>query len=195
MDELLPHKKFFLEDMEGEIWKDIKGFEGFYQISNFGRVKSCERYLTQPNGGQRLIKNKIMRSSLSRLGYLDIILSLPKKKYYFTIHRLVATHFIDNQNTKLVVNHINSVRIDNNINNLEWITTMENNCHRQFKNQNRKSNYIGVSLDKRNKKKKWRSQIYSNNKVIYLGCFKTELEAYQARCDYEKTNNIENKYL
>jgi hypothetical protein len=192
MDNLLPHKNFSLDNMEGEIWKDIERFDGYYQISSFGRVKSCERYVRHPKGGQLLIKEKILVLSNCSSKYLKTTLSKENIYIQFMAHRLVALHFIDNPNNKAEVNHIDSIKTNNNINNLEWTSRLENISHYNLKRKC-SSNYIGVSLNKNSNK--WHSTIRINNKRFHLGSFKTEEEAYQARCDYEKNNNIENKYL
>jgi hypothetical protein len=108
------------------------------------------------------------------------------------IHRLVALHFINNLNNKTDVNHIDFNKLNNNLKNLEWTSHLENISHYNL-NRRCSSNCTGVSLNK--KSNKWNSTIKINNKRFHLGSFKTEEEAYKARCDYEKANNIENKYL
>ena len=192
MDNLLPHKNLSIEDMDGEIWKDIEGFEGYYQISNFGRVKSLSRIVID---SKRNIKEKILKVRITKYGYINITISFNRKQYSFIIHRLVAHYFIDNPKNKREVNHINSIKLNNSDKNLEWTSSLENECHKNIlRKENLTSKYIGVSLSK-NLGKKWRSQIKINQKSIHLVMFNTEEEAYQARCEYEKNNNIENKYL
>jgi hypothetical protein len=193
MDKLLPHKNFSLDDMEGEIWKDIDGYSGYYQISNFGRVKSLSRLVL--NGFRnRMTTIKIRKPKFDRGGYTEVCIKFNNKSIQFRIHRLVALHFIDNPKNKSEVNHIDSNRLNNNATNLEWTSKRENQCHGNI-NRKKTSRYVGVFLIKQKKNNAWRSQIQINNKNIYLGTYKTEEEAYQARCDYEKNNNIENKYL
>lgn len=193
MDKLLPHKNFSLDDMEGEIWKDIDGYSGYYQISNFGRVKSLSRLVL--NGFRnRTTTMKIRKPKFDRGGYTEVCIKFNNKSIQFRIHRLVALHFIDNPKNKSEVNHIDGNRLNNDATNLEWTSKRENQCHGNI-NRKKTSKCVGVYFKKQKKNNVWISQIGINNKNIYLGTYKTEEEAYQARCDYEKNNNIENKYL
>jgi hypothetical protein len=193
MDDLLPHKNFSLEDMEGEIWKDIERFEGRYQMSNFGRLKSLSRIIDNKRGTY-ILKEKIIALYINKLGYVIFSIKIDNKQCNFLAHRVVATLFVENKKINSEVNHIDRIRSNNIFTNLEWVSRAENGCHRSL-NIKKTSNYIGVSIDKKMKINIWKSQIQINNKKIHLGFFKTQEEAYQARCDYEKNNNIENKYL
>lgn len=104
-----------------EIWKDIEGFEGLYQVSNLGRVRSFHNW--------RGTKNRILKQNTDRGGYLWVRLSKNKKSYFKLIHRLVANTFIPNPENKKTVNHKNGDKLDNRTKNLEWLTQSENNFH------------------------------------------------------------------
>ena len=175
-----------------EIWKDIVGFEGLYQISNYGNVKSCKRLVNSKSGSQRLVNEKLLSLGKDKDGYLMAILCQDATKKTVKIHRLVADAFIDKINGKNLVNHIDSEKSNNLFSNLEWVSSLENNCHRKSKSKY-SSKYIGVSYHKRDKI--FRSSICFNGKNVYLGSFKKEEDAYKKRCDYEIKNNISNKYL
>ncbi len=115
-----------------EIWKDIKNYEGLYQISNFGNVKSLEKY--RYNGKKYYTqKEKILKQQVDKNGYKVIVLHRNKEIQAFKIHRLVAQAFIPNPKDKAEVNHIDGNKANNNIHNLEWVTTKEN-VHHAFKN-------------------------------------------------------------
>jgi hypothetical protein len=193
MNNLLPHQNFSLEDMEGEIWKDIEGLNGYYQISNFGRVKSLSREMF--NGKCYFYsKEKILKLGNHKRGYCTIKINLNKKNNNFLVHRLVAQYFIDNLKNKREVNHINGIKKDNNVLNLEWVSSLENKSHSKILKKST-SIYVGVYYNHRRNINCWESSIQINYKNIKLGSYPTEEEAYQRRCEYEKANNIENKYL
>ena len=105
-----------------EEWRDIEGYEGLYQVSNLGRVKS----LRDKNNKKRelILKPKTMRN-----GYLKVDLCKNGKQKTFTVHRLVATVFISNPKNFPVVNHKDENKLNNNISNLEWCTVLYNNCY------------------------------------------------------------------
>ena len=104
-----------------EVWKDVKDFEGLYQVSNLGNVKRliskgalCERFIGR---------------SIDRYGYVKRVLCKQGKNYNITEHRLVAYAFIENLENKATINHINGIKTDNRVENLEWNTNLENKQH------------------------------------------------------------------
>ena len=104
-----------------EIWKDIEDYEG-YQVSNFGRVRSLDRY----NSRGYWIKGCILKPIMDKKGYLTVGLSKNNHIKSFKVHRLVALHFIPNIENKPEIDHINTIKTDNRVENLRWVTPKEN---------------------------------------------------------------------
>lgn len=111
-----------------EIWKDIKGYDGYYQISNLGRVKSLERIICINNTNRKL-KDKILTPRYDKKGYLGVALNKNAIARYFKIHRLVANNFINNADNKKQINHKDGNKQNNKVENLEWVTNIENRKH------------------------------------------------------------------
>lgn len=108
-----------------EIWKDIKGYEGLYQISNYGNVKSLERVI-EDNKGSYIKKEKILTPTINNRGYYHIGLRNNSKTKYYYVHRLVAEAFIPNPNNYPIINHKDEDKTNNKVDNLEWCTPKYN---------------------------------------------------------------------
>ena len=117
-----------IENLEGEIWCEIKDFEGLYQVSNLGRVLSLDKEIINKNGKSKIQRAIILKQTTDR-GYKAINLSINYKKLRTGVHRLVALAFIPNIENKPCVNHINGIKHDNRVENLEWVTYSENERH------------------------------------------------------------------
>lgn len=151
-------------NIPNEKWMSILNYDGFYLISNLGRVKS--------------IKNKkirILKQSINKNGYLKVVLSKNSKTRNHDVHRLVAETFLINKNE--CVNHKNLNKIDNRLENLEWVSNRYNTNHWK-KHIKKTSKYDGVSFNK--KQKKWKAGIFYNRKNIHLGYFTKEYDAHLA---------------
>jgi hypothetical protein len=177
-----------------EEFRDIPNYEGFYQVSNWGRVKSLAR--TSLRGHQ--LKEKILSKATGANGYHVVSLHKKNKQKTAYIHKLVSISFLNHlpSNYEIVIDHIDNNPLNNNLINLQ-LTTCRHNVSKDLKRQS--SKYIGVRWSEDNR---WVSSIYIINKKIHLGCFKNELEAsnmYQKALDnldkYNGNNSEFRNYL
>jgi hypothetical protein len=160
-----------------EEWKDIKGYEGIYQVSNHGRIKSL-----------RFKKEKILKAWNNSHGYLQVKLFTNGLKNMPKVHRLVAETFLCHDINRTHVNHIDGNKLNNCIKNLEWVNQRENNCYQHIN----RGMPTGVTYLKENKK--YMAKINLNGKQIYLGSFVSLEDAHKARLNFELNNNLINKY-
>lgn len=113
-----------------EVWKDIPNYEGLYQVSNQGRVKSITHYArNNRNGGMRLVSGKILSQYKMPNGYMQVQLSKNEKREKFYIHRIVASVFLENKKGYSDVNHIDGNKNNNCVENLEWCSHRMNQIH------------------------------------------------------------------
>ncbi|WP_051289353.1 NUMOD4 motif-containing HNH endonuclease [Chryseobacterium daeguense] len=121
-----------IANLPGEIWNDIEGFEKLYQISNFGRVKGIN-YTKSTNRGaikfNFLFPERILEGSITRYGYRKFILSKDGKQTSHFLHRLIAKAFIPNPEKLYTVNHKDGNKLNNDIENLEWLSLGDNTRH------------------------------------------------------------------
>ena len=130
-----------------EIWKDIQGYEGIYKISNLSNIKS----LSRSRGCVNKTNELILKNSKNSNGYLTVSLcDKNNKRKHHRVHVLLAKHFIENLENKKCVNHINGIKTDNRIENLEWVTYSENNLH-AYKTKLKIPNYKKVYCINNNK--------------------------------------------
>lgn len=155
-----------------ETYKTIIGFEGLYEVSNTGKVRSLDRIVNGKNGLTKL-KGKILKTSLQR-GYKGINLFKNGKIKRVTIHRMVGIHFIDNPNNYKCINHIDGNKLNNNVSNLEWCNHLQNLIHARI---------LGLN---KSEKKIAQFDFYGNK----LNDFKSLADASRYIGKYEMRGNI-----
>src|SRR5574344_2527065 len=178
-----------------EIWKDVVGFEDYYEVSSTGKIRRKDHINVYKDGRIARFSQTVLKPSVFKKGYLMVYLSVKSKKKTKSVHRIVAEAFIPNPENKETVNHKDLDKTNNHVSNLEWLTNEENIRHsvdngmykvREIRNRNKRkkekgvylSDYYGVSFDK--VRNKWFSQITVNGKKVFLGYFDDESDAAQA---------------
>ena len=148
-----------------EIWKDIKDYEGYYKISNRGRIKRLDVIDKNPKyNGNRIIKGGLRKSTVQKNGYKSVMLTKEGKSKRFLVHRLVAEAFIPNPDNLSIVNHINGNKTDNYYLNLEWCTYSYNIKH-AHNNNLIKSDKAIKTMQEQNKK-----QVYCLEQLTLYRC-------------------------
>ena len=165
---------------EKEIWKNIPGYEGYYQVSDLGRVRSLYRVRAYKSCASKLFEGKMLNPTMSK-GYKQVILTMKGRRRTFKISQLVAMAFLGHKpdGHKLVVDHINGNKLDNRVENLRIVTHRANvsTCFRTD-NGTLSSEYVGVHWDINSLK--WRSRIYYDGISVHLGLFDNEVGASNA---------------
>jgi len=114
-----------------EVWKDINGSEGIYQVSSLGRIRSCDRIIVErPTQKTQRVKGKIIKTVPGTTGYLIFSLHNKYRQVSARVHRIVAMTFLPLLEGKNHVNHKNGIKTDNRVDNLEWVTRSENELHK-----------------------------------------------------------------
>lgn len=160
-----------------EEWKEIQGYEGIYQISSLGRIKSLSRVMLIRGKYPFVTKEIILNQSKDKEGYIVVSLYLNGAKKSKKVHQLVAIAFLNHvpNGHSLVVNHKDFNRTNNNKYNLEIVTTRVNSNKKHLKSS---SKYTGVNWHKRDEK--WTACIRINGRLKHLGYFLNEYDAHLA---------------
>lgn len=166
-----------------EVWKDIPNYEGLYQVSNLGKIKSLERKVKKYNG-ERIVRERILKQSYEKK-YMHVQLSKNGKTITRLVHRLVAETFIDNPNNLKEVNHIDANTRNNNVNNLEWCTRYENMQH---------AKQMGLIKHNSGEKcywyKKYGKEHTRSKKIIQLTKQGIKIKEWDSLADVERELNI-----
>ena len=146
-----------------EEWRPIEGYEGLYEVSNLGRVRSLDRYVEYSNGRIHLHKGKVLSPAKDKNGYLKVVLNCNGKCKTTNIHRLVANVFIPNPDNLPMVNHKDEDKSNNSVDNLEWCDVKYNLSYGTARIRERDTKmkngwWTGLS------KKEYRKKYYEENK-------------------------------
>lgn len=181
------------ETREPEVWKPIPGYEGLYEVSSWGNVRSLDKlvYHYASKNNEAKIKGKILTYKLSNnYRYADLYNKGVCTR--FLIHILVYIVFYNKINMNMFINHKDSNRLNNYYKNLEEVFPRENSTHYH---RSKKNNLVGAHYDGSGKRlKRWRSTIIYNKEKINLGAYFTEEEAHQAYLNALKEYGLTNKY-
>ena len=169
-----------------ERWMPIEGYEGYYEVSDLGRVRSLDREIKHKRLGRQKCKGRIISQTLDTRGYYKILLCVSGDERVVTVHKLVAEAFIGKSNG-LQVNHINGVRTDNRLENIEYVTARENKTH----GRKTRAKYTGCT---KTKSGKWFSCIQINKKRFCLGTYENPEDAAAAYRNALIEHGLENKY-
>lgn len=167
-----------------EEWRDIIGYEGLYQVSTHGRIKALQRAVPRRNI-MHPYKERIRKQGVTARGYCVVSLCKQGKTTWFSVHRLVAKHYLLDYSQELLVNHINNVKVDNRLANLEMTTSRYNNHH--YKMQICGQKFIGITENKG--RNTYAARITHHKIPYFLGSFKTKEEAQNAY--YAKLKELE----
>lgn len=166
--------------MNDEIWKDIKGYEGLYQASNLGRIKSLKN-------------NIILKGWKDKYGYVRVYLCENGNKKVFQVHRIVGITFIPNPENKPCINHLDENPSNNNVNNLSWCTYKENNNYGQHNTKMSASKIGNIAW---NKGKKMNKEYVQNNykckKVNQYDINMNFIKTWESVNEARRTLNIKN---
>lgn len=165
------------------IWKPVKDFEGLYEVSSCGLVKSLSRKSVNKGSysGHVNIKERILKQTTNRLGYKVLTLFKDGTRNFKIVHRMVAEAFVDNPKKYLEVNHKDLNKSNNDYKNLEWCNRQYNVNH-FYKSKSKTSKYKGVSFQK--DRKQWLAFVDINKKRTNIGRFDTEIQAHNKRLEY-----------
>ena len=164
--------------MTEEIWRPVVGYEGLYEVSSYGRVKSVDRYVKTCYEAYKLQKGKILSLVKDKDGYLRVFLFCNGKGHRKFAHRLVAQAFIQNPNNFPIINHKDEDKTNNSVDNLEWCDSKYNNTYGTRKDKVRESKlksgyWTGLSRkeyrkkyyqENKDKKREYQHQYYQENK-------------------------------
>ena len=184
--------------MTVEVWKDIVGYEGLYQVSTLGRIKSLKRvvrWFSKNHWCERIDNEKILTQEVNSTGYSTVKFHVFGKKIKKNVHRIVAAAFIPNPFKKETINHKNGIRSDNRVENLEWATYSENNQH-AYDVLHKRGCFLGKATH--NSRKVLRvdtKEVFRSVRAAAMSIGVNQSSLYEALLKGVKCKNIEWRYV
>lgn len=175
--------------MEQEIWKDISEYEGYYVISNFGRVKSVERYVPQGNS-MRHVRESIKKINIGAYGYPCVTLCKERKSRAIPIHRLLARAFIPNPGNKPYIDHIDTDKTNYSLSNLRWVTPKENANNPLTMQHCIENTYNSIALRKRIETRKSMPSKTSPKMVFQYSINGVFISEYESSREAERNTGV-----
>lgn len=179
--------------MEQEIWKDVVGWEGFYQVSNLGRVKSVDRFVKR--GEKKMhVKELVLKNALDSKGYYMVILCDKERGdiQKARVHRLVAEAFIKNPYNKPHIDHINTIKTDNRTENLRWVTYKEN-ANNPITLERVRKNGHGTEVAKKNMATRKKHEKYNAPMEVFQYSIEGDfISSYESISEAERVTGVKN---
>jgi len=153
-----------------EIWKDIEGFEGLYQVSNLGKIRSLDKWVNNKYGTKTFKKGRVLKNSLIKsTGYYRVSLSKDNSFISKSVHQIVAKAFLKNPNNYTQINHKDENKSNNSADNLEWCDCNYNNNYGQHS--------INISKARRKNKKGFKKVIQYDKNLNIINTFESTRQA------------------
>jgi hypothetical protein len=181
-----------MAELKPELWLPIPGYEGYYEASNHGRIRSVDRIVG--GVGRHRLRGKLKSFCLSGpkgRKYYYVNLYKDCKGHLFSVHRIIGKLFVPNPNNYKLLNHKDNNPLNNYFENFEWCTTRENISHGGLCNGSKR---VGIKKYVGKRVVRYTSSIGINGKTKYLGTFETEEQAASAYRNALAENKIENRY-
>lgn len=174
--------------MKEVIWKDIPGYEGYYEASTEGEIRSVDRYVNNRNS---FVASRIMHLNMGPSGYLQVSLSKDGKAKVYKVHRIIAETYIPNPEKKPCIDHINTLRTDNRVCNLRWVTLKENSSNPISKHhlKHGKKKVLG---ERKKTNKRFKEDAPNKPKPVYRYSLSGEfVDSFKSMIEAESVTQIE----